>query len=150
MMGEPSGALSGRRLRVLAILAAAGALLLVLRLLHPGSTAAIGGGLDGPAFRRELVSVVDSLLGVYRIDQRGVKTRTVTLPRGAAVRTEQRISVDPDFVSLRFNYDLSRSLRWTGSRVVGIERVRERVTALHVVREGTTVWTLRFVPKSGS
>ena len=149
-MGEPSGALSGRRLRVLAILAAVSALLLVLRLLLPGSTASIGGGMDGPAFRRKLVAVVDSLIGAYGIDRRGVKTRTVTLPGGAAVRTEQRISVDPDFVSLRFNHDLSRSLRWTGARVVGIERVRERLTTLHVVREGTTLWTLRLVPTSGS
>jgi hypothetical protein len=148
-MGPRAADPLGRRVRVLAILLGAGVVLVVLRLMLPGSSASTGGSLDGPAFRRELGAAMDSLLDVYRIDRRGIRTRSVAGAHGAALRTEQRIDVGEGFVALRFNHDLATRLRWTGARVVGTERVRERLTALHIVRGGATVWTLLFVQKAG-
>jgi len=139
------GAVLARRVRVLAILAGAGVILVAVRLLPPGRSASVGGSLGEAAFREELVAAVDSLVGVYALDRRGIRTRAVALPGGTALRTEQRIAVPVGFVALRFNHALATRLRRTGARVVGTERVRERLTALHIVRGGATVWTLLFV-----
>ena len=138
----------GRRFRVLALLGGAGALLVALRLLIPGSSPSAGGNVDGPGFRKELVAAIDSLLELHGIDRRGVRTRSIALPGGTALRTEQRIDVPDDFVSLQFNHEMATRLRRTGARVIGTERVREGLTSLHIVRGGATVWTLQFVRKS--
>lgn len=147
-MSAGAWAQMSRRIRILAMLTGVGAIFLVLRFLLPGSSASLGGGLDGPTFSRELDAALDSLMEVYAIDRRAVRTKTVSLPEGPALRIEQRIEISEEFVALRFNHDLATRLRPTGARVVGTERVRERLTALHVVRGGSTVWTLQFYWKA--
>ena len=143
-MGQATTTGLPRRLRILSILGSAGAILVLVRLLLPGSAATEGGSLGGPAFDRELHAALDSLMGVYGIAAGGVRTRTIKDDDGTVFRSEQRIDVPVEFAALRFNYDLATRLHRAGARVVGTERVRERLTSLHVVRDGSTVWTLQF------
>jgi len=144
-MGQPSTPAITRRLRIFSILGGAGAILVLVRFLLPGSSASEGGSLDGPAFDRELHAALDSLMHVYGIAPAEVRTRTIKDVDGTVLRTEQRVDVDGEFVALKFNHDLATRLRRAGARVVGTERVRERLTSLHVVHGGSTVWTLQFV-----
>jgi hypothetical protein len=106
----------------------------------------------GSGWREAVTRSLDSLFVLYGIAPDRVRTRPVKLPDRPAHRTEQRTAVRPDFVSVQFNHDLGTAVRPFGARVAAIERVREGIVTMHIVRSGRTVRSIIFVtdPDLGS
>jgi hypothetical protein len=92
-------------------------------------------------------SVVDSLLASHQIRKEWVKTWQVRTPDKRFIRTERRVLVPPEFVSLDFNRDLNRSLSEYGVRTVATERTKGITVTMHIMRRGHVMESLVFVMK---
>ncbi len=93
----------------------------------------------------QIRAVIDTVLHRFGIDRRNVKSWRVQPPGAGWSRFEERVFVAPGFVSLEFNHELNKRLAPLGAHVVGTERTKENVVALHIVKEGTTIRTISFV-----
>jgi hypothetical protein len=102
-------------------------------------------GLASQSARREIDAVIDTLLTKYRIEKEWVKSWQVQTPGKGFVRSERRVLVPPEFVSLSFNLDLNKMLSDYGARAIASERTKESIVTMHVVKEGTVLETLSFV-----
>ena len=95
--------------------------------------------------QKEIDAVIDTLLARYRIEKEWVKSWQVQIPEKGFRRSERRVFVPPDFISLSFNLDLNRMLADCGARAIASERTKESIVTMHVVKEGTVLETLSFV-----
>jgi hypothetical protein len=139
-----------RRVLRAALLSCCALALFALDGLVPVSMLSGPAGPDtGSGWREGVRNSVDSLFVLYGIDRGNVKTWQVNLPKGPATRTEQRITVSPGFVSVRFNHDLNAAVRPFRARVVATERLREDFITMHIVRSGRTVRSMVFVTDPG-
>jgi len=89
--------------------------------------------------------VVDSLIIQYGVKRDKIKKWQVRLPDGRRIRTERRVLVPLDFVSVEFNRDLNRAVAQYGAKVSGTERTKESVVVFHIVQEGITTHTIALV-----
>jgi hypothetical protein len=102
-------------------------------------------GHASQSVRKEIDAVIDTLLMKYRIEKEWVKSWQVQTPEKGFLRSERRVLVPPDFVSLSFNLDLNRMLSDYGARAIASERTKESIVTMHVVKESTVLETLSFV-----
>ena len=126
------------------MLAAAAATLLIIDRDPAGGPGTRGGAVPADVSRRT-GEVVDSLFRRYGIERQTVRTWQVKVRGSDFSRIEQRITVQPEFVALNFNRDLSKEVAVFGAHVVATERTAENVVTLHVVAGGTTYRSLEFV-----
>jgi len=129
------------------ILAAALAVLaLVLFLLHQPARETPDERTQG--VRRDLRSVnavVDTLLLLHGIGKDQVRSWQVKTPDRKFIRTERRVLVPPDFISVKFNHALNRALEGTGARVVATERTKENTVTIHIKNGPTIIESITFV-----
>lgn len=92
-------------------------------------------------------AVLDSLFARYHIERKAVKTWHVQTPDKKFIRVERRVIVPPDFISLRFNHDLSRELERFGARAVATERTKENAVTMHIKRDGIIIQSITFLVK---
>jgi hypothetical protein len=114
----------------------------------------IGGGAPRPvnaaarhAAESGIAAVLDSLFPSFGIDPRTVRSWKATAAGGPTGRIESRIQVAPGFRSLEFNHALAGRIAPFGAGVVATERSKENTVTMHIVREGTTIRSLSFVPE---
>jgi len=98
-----------------------------------------------PAAQDEIVRAVDRFLSERKGTMSGGRIWKVRVPGATASRTEQRVSVPPDFDSIEFNHALAQRLAPFGASVVGTERTKEATVSMHVVTSGTTVYSVLLV-----
>jgi len=98
-----------------------------------------------PAEEQEIRGVLDTLLVQYGIERRGVISWHVQIRGIKWTRLEERVSVPPSFLSVRFNHDLNERLAALGAHVVGTERTKENAVILHIVKSHATIWSIAFV-----
>jgi hypothetical protein len=96
----------------------------------------------------QIRAVIDTVLHRFGVDRREVKSWRVQPSGTGWSRLEERVTVSPAFVSLAFNHELNMRLASLGVHVVGTERTKENVVALHIVKDGTTIRTLSFVTEA--
>ena len=89
--------------------------------------------------------LLDSLLREYGVARVNVRSWQVQTPDRRFLRTERRITVPPEFVSVRFNRDLNRALEGTGTRAVATERTRENTVTMHIKDGSTIIESITFV-----
>lgn len=102
-------------------------------------------GHASQSVRRDIDTVIDTLLSKYRIEKEWVKSWQVQNHEKGFLRSERRVLVPPDFISLSFNLDLNRMLSDYGARAIASERTKESIVTMHVVKEGTVLETLSFI-----
>jgi hypothetical protein len=105
---------------------------------------------ETPAGRRAaeagIAAAIDSLLPVYGIDVRLIRSWKATAAGEPTGRTEEKIPVGPGFRSLEFNHALASRIAPFGAGIVATERSKENSVTMHVVRGGATIRSLWFVP----
>lgn len=89
-------------------------------------------------------SVVRHLLTEYRIDPKEIRTRRIGVGNGDFRRIERRVSVVPEFNTLRFNHDLSRALAKHGATVIATEKLEDNSVAMHIKKDGVIVESIIF------
>jgi hypothetical protein len=108
---------------------------------------------ETPAGRRSaearIAAAIDSLCSLYAIDARLIRSWKATAAGEPTGRIEEKIPVNPGFRSLEFNHALVLRIAPFGAGVVATERSKENSVTMHVVREGTTIRSLWFVPDAG-
>lgn len=111
------------------------------------------GPSETPASRKAaeagIAAAIDSLFPPYAIDARLVRSWKATAAGEPTGRIEEKIPVDPGFRSLEFNHALALRIAPFGAGVVATERTKESSVTMHVVRGGTTIRSLWFVPAAG-
>ena len=135
--------LSATRLVVAAGLAVVATVLFLME--HPAPV--------GPAERAQTVrgdlrsvnTVVDTVLARHGITQDQVRSWQVRTPDKKFLRTERRVMVPPDFISVKFNHDLNEALDGTGARVVATERTKENTVTVHIKSGATIIESITFV-----
>jgi hypothetical protein len=94
---------------------------------------------------RSVNTVVDTVLARYGITPDEVRTWQVQTPDKKFLRTERRVMVPPDFISVKFNHDLNQALDGTGARVVATERTKEKTVTVHIKSGSTIIESITFV-----
>jgi hypothetical protein len=133
----------GGRVIALSALTLACLSLTILYFVRPSSPARPGGG--GIERSAEIGRAVDSTLTQHGIGPSAVRTWQVRTADKRFTRSERRVEVGPDFLTLQFNHDLQRRLEPLGARVVATERARENIVTMYIVVEGQTVSSIQFV-----
>jgi hypothetical protein len=90
-------------------------------------------------------TVLDTLFDHYEIQPRWIQSWNVLTPNRKFVRTERRIYVPPEFVSIDFNHDLSHELLPYDLQVVATERTKESTVSMHVMHAGMVVESITFI-----
>jgi hypothetical protein len=98
-----------------------------------------------PSVESAIATDIDALLQRENIRREWMKTRQVRTPEKRFIRLERRIAVPADFLSLKFNLELSRLLSKYGARVVATEHTRESYVTMHVIVTGMVVQSLAFL-----
>jgi len=137
-----------RRLLISAALACVAIMIFAAERLLTGAAADL-------SLRKEDQKVADVVIGQaldtlfvrYGIDRKAVSTWQVHAADRRFSRTEQRVFVSPEFVSLQFNHDLSELIAPSGLRVAATERAKENSVTMHIVHEELTVWSVTFLVK---
>ena len=137
------------RLRVVLVggLAACAAVLFLVDRLAPNAGNNPSPVASPDSLEKKVHSVVDSLLASHQIRKEWVKTWQVRTPDKRFIRTERRVLVPPEFVSLDFNLDLNRSLSEYGVRTAATERTKESTVTMHIMIRGHVIQSLVFVMK---
>jgi hypothetical protein len=94
---------------------------------------------------RSVNATVDTVLARYGIAQEQVRSWQVQTRDRKFLRTERRVMVPPDFISVKFNHDLNEALDGTGARVVATERTKENTVTSHIKRGSTIMESITFV-----
>lgn len=100
--------------------------------------ASISGGID---------RAIDIVLRRHGIPPNKVKSWQMYTVDKRFTRTERRVTVPPEFISLDFNLDLSRELDRYNARVVATERTKESFVIIHIVVDGKTIESINFITK---
>lgn len=136
------------RLRIASGLALSALLLTAAELAGGGSTPG-----ETPGARRAadeaVIAAIDSLCPLYGIDVSRARTWKATAAGVPTGRIEEKIPVPPGFRSLEFNHALAVRIAPFGAGIVATERSKENSVTMHVVRGGTTIRSLSFVPDAG-
>lgn len=90
-------------------------------------------------------AVVDTLLTRHGIGKEQVRSWQVKTPDRKFIRTERRVLVPPDFISVKFNHALNLALEGTGARVVATERTKEHTATIHIKSGTTIIESITFV-----
>ena len=148
-MTSPAIALPLRR----RLLVASGLALCALLLSGAGLVTGGRSPAETPGARRGdeagITAAIDSLCRLYAIDVRLIRSWKATAGGEPTGRIEEKIPVDPGFRSLEFNHALALRIAPFGAGVVATERSKENSVTMHVVRGGTTIRSLWFVPDAG-
>ncbi len=96
---------------------------------------------------KDVNRIVDTLLARYGIQPDWIRTWQVQSPQRAFFRTERRVYVPPEFISVNFNHDLSSALTPYGARVVATERSKENTVTVHIKQDETIIESIAFVLK---
>lgn len=107
--------------------------------LSPDETS--GPHAEGPA----IADIIDSLFVKYDINPNSVSTWQMHVPGRKFVRTEQKVIVNPDFVSMSFNQELNRLVSDVGARAIATERTKESTVTVHVVKGHHVIHSISFV-----
>lgn len=94
---------------------------------------------------RSMEAVLDSVLRRHGITRDQVRTWQVRTPDRRFLRTERRITVPPDFVSVQFNRDLNQALDGTDIRAAATERTRENTVTVHLKKGATIIESITFI-----
>jgi hypothetical protein len=94
---------------------------------------------------RSVNTIVDTVLGRHGIAPDQVRSWQVHTPDRKFLRTERRVMVPPDFISVKFNHDLNEALDGTGARVVATERTKENTVTTHIKQGSTIMESITFV-----
>jgi hypothetical protein len=115
-----------------------------------------GGGsprTETPAGRRAadaaVTAAIDSLCPLFGVDASLARTWKASAAGVQTGRIEERIPVPPGFRSLEFNHALAVRIAPLGAGIVATERSKENSVTMHVVRGGTTIRSISFVPEAG-
>ena len=94
---------------------------------------------------RSVNTVVETLLVRSGIDRSQVRSWQVQTPDRKFIRTERRVVVPPDFISVKFNHALNRALEGSGARVVATERTKGNTVTFHIKTGATIIESITFV-----
>jgi len=145
-------ALSDPALRVRLLVA--GVLAVCALLLSAAGTGTGSPGVRGTEAERRsaesgIAAALDSLMAEDGITAADVRTWRATAAGKPTGRIEQRVTVGRAFLSLDFNHGLGIRVAQFGARVVGTEKTREQIVAMHIIRGGRTIRTVSFVTDAG-
>lgn len=95
----------------------------------------------------QIESAVAKLLSRYHIDAKSIKRRNVQSSDGTFTRIEKRISVESEFNSLNFNYDLNQAVSEFGATAIASEKSEDKSVTMHIKKDGVILQSVVFVVK---
>lgn len=92
-----------------------------------------------------LAGIIDSLFVKYGVNPNSVSTWQIHVPGRKFVRTEQKVLVAPDFISMSFNQELNSLVSDAGARAIATERTKESTVTVHIVKDRHVIHSISFV-----
>lgn len=138
--GDPS---LRRRAYLALVLAVSSLLLLWAYNVIPRAQA--GNAVDRATAAKAIAVAVDILCTRHGFGPASIKTWRASAGGTSLDRIEQRIWVEPGFLSLLVNRELQSLVAPVGGHVVATERTKDNVVTMHIVRNGATVRSISFM-----
>lgn len=134
------------RILVVAVLGAcAVGLLAALVFTRPGFHDAAGEGRVSREVIADIDAAIDTVLAHHSIHKEWVRTWRSLVRGKQSARTQRRVLVPPEFMSLAFNHELNLLLSPLGANAVASERMKESTVDVHIIKDGLILETIMFV-----
>jgi hypothetical protein len=85
---------------------------------------------------------IDTVLAHFGIEPAWIRKQQVTVPNNVFIRTERRVMIPPDVVTVQMNAALNSMMRHYGGRAVATENLKENTVTIHLKLQEQIVQTV--------